>query len=140
MLREEAEPMKSSAPSLPTATIWRSRLAGVAALIVLATPASLIAAEPPSLPPPSQIAQGAASQVSIDNFQFSPATLTVPTGTTVTWTNRDDMVHTVTSTTRVFSSSSLETDATFSYTFTSPGTYSYFCALHPRMTATVIVK
>jgi len=64
----------------------------------------------------------------------------VPVGTTVTWTNEDDMVHTVTSTTKVFSSSELNTGQSFSYTFTTPGTYPYFCALHPRMTATVIVK
>jgi plastocyanin len=132
--------MKSNVPSIPAASTWLAALAGIAALAVLAIPASLIAADPPSLPSPPQVAQGPGPQVSIDNFQFSPATLTVPKGTTVTWTNRDDMVHTVTSTTRVFSSPSLETDATFSYTFTSPGTYTYFCALHPRMTATVIVN
>lgn len=124
-----------------TGTPWRAALAGLAALAVLALPAALFAGGPPSLPATPQVAKVAAGpQVHIDNFQFSPATLTIPTGTTVTWTNQDDMVHTVTSATRVFSSASLETDDLFSYTFTTPGTYTYFCKLHPHMTATVIVQ
>lgn len=125
-----------------TGTPWRAALAGLAALAVLALPATLPAAGPGTPPAPTPpVAQVAAGpQVHIDNFQFSPATLTVPQGTTVTWTNQDDMVHTVTSATRVFSSASLETDDLFSYTFTTPGTYTYFCKLHPHMTATVIVQ
>jgi plastocyanin len=79
-------------------------------------------------------------QVAIANFAFSPATLTVASGTTVTWTNQDDMVHTVTAADRAFSSTGLETGGTYAHTFTAPGTYTYFCALHPRMTATVIVQ
>jgi plastocyanin len=132
--------MKSYAPSVHTASTWRAALAGVAALAVLALPAALSAAGPPSLASPQQVAKVADPQVHIDNFQFSPATLTVSAGTTVLWTNQDDMVHTVTSSERVFSSPSLETDQTFTYTFTKPGTYTYFCKLHPRMTATVIVQ
>jgi len=132
--------MKSNDPSARTASPWRAVLAGVAALAVLALPAALIAAGPPSLASPQQVAKVAGPQVHIDNFQFSPATLTVSAGTTVLWTNQDDMVHTVTSSDRVFSSPSLETDQTFTFTFTKPGTYTYFCKLHPRMTATVIVQ
>ncbi len=79
-------------------------------------------------------------QVTIDNFQFGPARLTVPVGTTVTWTNQDDMVHTVTSSTKAFSSQGLETGESFSHTFDKPGTYEYFCALHPRMTGSVVVQ
>jgi plastocyanin len=78
--------------------------------------------------------------VGIADFTFAPATLTVPPGTTVTWTNRDEETHTVTSTTGAFGSSGLDHDETFAQTFTSPGTYEYFCALHPRMRATLIVK
>jgi plastocyanin len=132
--------MKSSVPSTHTASTWRAALAGVAALAVLALPAAIVAAGPQSLASPQQVAKVADPQVHIDNFQFSPATLTVSAGTTVLWTNQDDMVHTVTSSDRVFSSPSLETDQTFTFTFTKPGTYTYFCKLHPRMTATVIVQ
>ena len=78
--------------------------------------------------------------VKIDNFSFSPATLTVPVGTTVRWTNRDDIPHTVVSDDKVFKSKALDTDEDFTYTFTKPGTYSYFCSIHPKMTAKVVVQ
>ncbi len=77
--------------------------------------------------------------VTIDNFSFSPQTLTVPAGTTVTWTNRDDVPHTVVSEDGKFRSHALDTDDRFSYTFTQPGTYAYYCSVHPRMTAKVVV-
>jgi plastocyanin len=76
----------------------------------------------------------------IDNFTFVPARLTVKAGTTVTWRNEDDIPHTVTSVTQRFKSRALDTDDTFSFTFTEPGTYDYFCSLHPRMTATIVVE
>jgi plastocyanin len=81
-------------------------------------------------------------QITIDNFVFAPAELTVPAGTTVTWVNRDDVPHTATSTSkpRVFDSRALDTDQKFSYVFGTPGTYEYFCAVHPRMTGTIVVK
>jgi len=75
----------------------------------------------------------------IDNFTFAPARLTVKAGATVTWRNEDDIPHTVTSTTQLFKSKALDTEDSFSFTFTEPGTYQYFCSLHPRMTATVVV-
>jgi len=81
--------------------------------------------------------------VSIDNFVFSPATITVAVGTTVTWTNRDDVPHTVTSDekeNKPFASKALDTDDTFSYKFTKPGTYGYFCAVHPMMVGKVVVR
>jgi len=78
--------------------------------------------------------------VKIDNFSFSPATITVPAGTTVRWTNRDDIPHTVVSDDKVFKSKALDTDEDFTYTFTKPGTYSYFCSIHPKMTAKVVVQ
>lgn len=78
--------------------------------------------------------------VTIENFSFSPKTLTVPLGTTVTWVNRDDEPHNVVSTDKKFKSSILDTDDQFSYTFTTAGMYDYFCSLHPRMTAKVIVQ
>jgi plastocyanin len=82
----------------------------------------------------------AAADVKIDNFVFGPQTLTVPVGTTVTWTNHDDIPHTVVSTEGVFKSKVRDTDEKFSYTFTKPGTYPYYCSVHPKMTGTVVVK
>jgi len=118
----------------------RTAIVGIAVFALLAPPTSLRAAQSQALAPPTGLASGESPQVTIDNFTFSPATLTVPSGTTVTWTNQDDMVHTVTEANRLFLSKGLETGDTYSHTFTTPGTYTYFCALHPRMTATVIVK
>ena len=79
-------------------------------------------------------------QVAIDNFTFGPQQLTVKSGTTVTWTNRDDIPHTVTSDKLAFRSNALDTDDKFSFTFTTPGTYKYFCSLHPHMTGTIVVE
>src|ERR1700723_1555250 len=81
-------------------------------------------------------------EVKVDNFSFSPATLTVAAGTTVTWTNRDDIPHTVVSTDdpKVFKSKVLDTDEKFTFTFSKAGTYPYFCSVHPKMTGTVVVK
>jgi plastocyanin len=78
--------------------------------------------------------------VKIDNFSFGPQTLTVAPGTTVTWTNNDDVPHTVVSDDKAFKSKALDTDDKFSYTFDKPGTYNYFCSVHPKMTAKVVVK
>jgi len=77
--------------------------------------------------------------VKIDNFSFGPPTITVAAGTTVTWTNRDDIPHTVVST-GAFKSKAMDTDEKFSYTFAKPGTYSYFCSIHPKMTGKVVVQ
>jgi plastocyanin len=78
--------------------------------------------------------------VKIDNFSFSPATVTVPVGTTVRWTNADDIPHTIVSEDKSFKSKALDTDEQFTYTFTKPGTYNYFCGIHPKMTAKVVVQ
>jgi len=80
------------------------------------------------------------TEVKIDNFSFGPATLTVPAGTTITWTNRDDIPHTVVSTDGVFKSKVLDTDEKFTFTFSKAGTYPYFCSIHPKMTGKVIVQ
>ena len=82
----------------------------------------------------------ATSEVKIDNFSFGPATLAIPAGTTVTWTNRDDIPHTVVSPDKVFKSKVLDTDEKFSFTFAKPGEYTYFCSVHPKMTGKVVVK
>jgi plastocyanin len=80
------------------------------------------------------------TEVKIDNFSFGPGTLSVPVGTTVTWTNRDDIPHTVVSTEGAFKSKVLDTDEKFAYTFSKAGTYPYFCSIHPKMTGKVIVQ
>ena len=83
-----------------------------------------------------------APEVKIDNFSFGPSTLAVSVGTTVTWTNRDDIPHTVVSSDdpKVFKSKVLDTDEKFSFKFEKAGTYPYFCSIHPKMTAKVIVQ
>ncbi len=79
--------------------------------------------------------------VKIDNFTFGPAALTVKVGTTVTWTNNDDIPHSVVSSDHTtFKSKVLDTDQSFSFTFTKAGEYAYFCSLHPHMTGKVVVQ
>ncbi len=77
-------------------------------------------------------ASAATADVKIDNFSFGPQTITVPQGTTVIWTNRDDIPHTSVSTEGVFKSKVMDTDEKFSYTFTKAGTYPYYCTIHPK--------
>ncbi len=79
-------------------------------------------------------------EINIDNFSFTPPAVTVRAGTQITWTNRDDIPHTVVSSDNAFKSKALDTDDKFSFTPTKPGTYSYFCSLHPKMTAKVVVQ
>ncbi len=79
-------------------------------------------------------------EVKIDNYSFMPGDLTVAAGTTVTWVNHDDVPHTVRSVDGAIRSKALDTDDKFSMTFDKPGTYEYFCSVHPKMTAKVIVK
>ena len=83
----------------------------------------------------------AAAAVAIDNFTFNPQTLTVKAGTTVTWTNKDDIPHGIAVTNNAFKrSQALDTDDSFSFTFTTPGTYQYFCYIHPHMTGAIVVE
>jgi plastocyanin len=81
----------------------------------------------------------AGNAVDIDNFAFAPATLTVHTGSTVTWTNKDEEPHTVVANDGSFHSPGMGSQATFSYTFAKPGTFEYVCSIHPYMHATVVV-
>jgi plastocyanin len=82
-----------------------------------------------------------ANAVSIDNFTFGPQTVTVKAGTTVTWTNKDDIPHGIASANNAFTKSkALDTDDSYSFTFTTPGTYRYFCYIHPHMTGTIVVE
>jgi plastocyanin len=81
-----------------------------------------------------------ANEVSIDNFSFTPMEMTISKGTEVTWVNKDDVPHTVISVDHKFKSKALDTDEKFSFTFQDPGTYEYFCSVHPKMTGKIIVK
>jgi 3',5'-cyclic-AMP phosphodiesterase len=78
--------------------------------------------------------------VVVDNFSFAPSTVTVASGATITWTNRDDVPHNIVSTDQRFKSPVLDTDGKFSHTFDAPGSYRYFCSLHPRMTGRIVVS
>ena len=80
------------------------------------------------------------TEVSIENFTYNPQQITVKAGTTVTWVNHDDIPHTVVSKTFVFKSKALDTDDKFSFTFTTPGSFAYFCSLHPHMTGSIVVE
>jgi plastocyanin len=96
--------------------------------------------QPASDQPASDQPSAASAAVKIDNFVFGPQTVTIPVGTTVTWTNSDDIPHTAVSTDGVFKSKVMDTDEKFSYTFTKPGTYPYYCTIHPKMTGKVVVQ
>ena len=87
----------------------------------------------------SQEAKPSSTEVKVDNFAFAPQTLTVSANSTVTWVNKDDVPHVIASDQGVFKSKALDTDDKYSYTFTKPGTYTYFCSIHPKMTGTIIV-
>lgn len=105
----------------------------IAALVALAAAALLsshmvVAAAAPS------------AEIKIDNFSFSPKTLTVKAGTTITWTNGDDIPHTVVAEDQNFKSKVLDTDQKFTFTASKPGTYTYYCSIHPKMTGTVVVE
>ena len=106
------------------------RVAAILAATVFAAAATL----------PAASARAAETEVKIDNFAFAPQRIVVQAGTTVTWINADDAPHTVASSTKVFKSGALDTEDKFSFTFTTPGTYEYFCSLHPHMTGTVVVE
>jgi plastocyanin len=104
------------------------RLRTFAAAAALAATTALLGA---AAPPPNL--------VTIGNFTFAPQVLTVRQGATVTWVNGDDIPHTVVATDQGFKSKVLDTDGRFSFTFAKPGTYAYFCSIHPHMTGKVVV-
>ena len=98
----------------------------------------------PGAPPGPESSTGSPAavtgdQVTIDNFAFAPATLTVKVGSTVTWTNKDEEPHTVAASDGSFHSPGLGTGATFSHAFSTPGKFDYVCSIHPSMHGTVVV-
>jgi plastocyanin len=114
--------------------MWSGVLAFALASLLLAREASAEEV------PPIGAAVPHAVEVRIDNFSFEPSTITVAPGTTVTWINADDIPHTVAAADRSFRSKPLDTEDRFSFTFSSPGEYAYFCSLHPHMTGKVVVE
>src|ERR1700675_2535204 len=102
----------------------------LAAVVILAISSPRMAGRADNKPAPG-------ADVKIDNFSFGPD-VTIAAGTTVTWTNHDDVPHVVASDSNVFKSKALDTDDRFTYTFTKPGTYVYYCTVHPRMTAKIV--
>jgi amicyanin len=85
-------------------------------------------------------ARAADAEVKIDNFTFDPPRLTVKAGTSVTWHNEDDIPHNIVASGKAFRSKTLDTEDKYSFTFTTPGIYAYFCGLHPHMTGTIVVE
>jgi amicyanin len=108
----------------------RSRVATAFGVVLLVAAATFAARSAPATD----------AEVDIDQFTFLPQRITVKAGTTVTWINEDDVPHTVASSSKVFKSKALDTADKFSFTFTTPGTYDYFCSLHPHMTGAVVVE
>ncbi len=85
-------------------------------------------------------AKAQAMEVKVDNFTFSPDTLTVPVNSVVAWVNKDDIPHVIASNDGLFKSKALDTDQTFSYTFAKAGTYPYYCSIHPKMVGKIVVR
>jgi len=117
----------------------KRRALPLAAVAMLALSVGAYAADPGEAP---QVAATTPTTVTIDNFAFAPATLTIAPGTKITWTNKDEEPHTVTSADGgvTFKSPALDTDDKFSFTFDKPGTYKYFCSIHPHMIGTIVGK
>jgi len=115
-----------------------SLLTNVSRLALFAVLAAPAAAYPS--PAAAAAAPAKVQKVAIDNFAFSPQVIVVPPGTTVTWTNADEDPHTVVANDKSFHSAAMDTDESYSFTFTRPGEYAYFCSLHPHMTGKVVVK
>lgn len=92
---------------------------------------------PPVIAPPSVSGEGV--EVEIEDFAYVPGTVTIKVGTTVTWTNKDSVGHTATSDDGIFDSGMLSKGSSYSYTFTTAGTFGYFCTPHPYMVATIVV-
>jgi plastocyanin len=105
--------------------------------VAIALAAAVLAAAPTF---PAASVQAADTEVNIHNFTFAPQRTTVEAGTTVTWINDDDIPHTVASSTKLFKSKPLDTEDKFSFTFTTPGSYEYFCSIHPHMTGAIVVE
>lgn len=114
-------------------TYWTLSIAALAIMLIMMAGRSKAGGVTPAEDKPS-------TEIKIDNFVFSPNTITVPAGTAVRWTNHDDIPHNVVADDKSFKSRVLDTDEAFSYTFAKPGTYTYFCSIHPKMTGKIVVQ
>jgi plastocyanin len=114
------------------------------AILILACMAAGCSSGPtPATPATPSASPGSGNAITIKNFAFDPSSLTVKTGTAVTWTNYDGATHTIVSDTgspAPFSSDSLSPGASYTFTFTQPGTYTYHCSIHPSMKGTITVQ
>ncbi len=115
--------------------LLRTLLGRAALLAMIAAPPAIIVATRVVAAP-----QSGQQTVSIKGFAFVPQVITVAPGTTVVWTNADEDPHTVVANDKSFPSAALDTDDKYSFTFTTPGDYAYFCSLHPHMTGKIVVK
>jgi len=113
---------------MPASTARRGALALLLAALILFVLGSI------------EMARAATHAVTIADFAFSPPMLTITAGDTVTWTNEDAVAHTATSATGAFDSGDLAQGASFSFTFTTEGTYAYICTPHPEMTGQIVVQ
>jgi plastocyanin len=125
--------------------IQQSRTAGILGTAIFGAAAVLgLVLASGALRPRSAIAaqeQPGTITVTIDNFSFAPMQLEIKAGTEVIWINKDDVPHTIVSDDhKLFKSRALDTDEKFSFTFKDPGTYEYFCSVHPKMTGKIVVK
>lgn len=112
-------------------------IAGFSLVLALAV-AGLLAVRPTLAS--GEEANSSGAEVKVDNFTFSPETLTVPVNSSVTWVNKDDIPHVIASNDGLFKSRALDTDQKYSYTFTKAGTYPYYCSVHPKMVGKIVVQ
>jgi amicyanin len=134
-----SSPASNSTPTSPSITFQSGMTPGMSgqampAMSGMQSPPASASATTADSPAP----QGGTA-VSISDFKFNPPTLTVPVGTTVTWTNKDEEPHTIAAKDGSFHSPGMDTNGTYSFTFSTPGSYDYICSIHPFMNGTVVV-
>jgi plastocyanin len=109
-------------------------------VLAFAVPLALLASGAGTTKPAPPASDAASYTINIKDFMFTPRNLTIPVGSKVTWTNKDEEPHKVAEVNNVFASRPLDTDEGFTYEFKTAGKYQYFCTVHPRMTGTIIVE
>ena len=134
-----SSPASTTTPTSPSITFQSGMTPGMSgqampAMSGMQSPPASASATAADSPAP----QGGTA-VAITDFKFNPAALTVPVGTAVTWTNQDEEPHTIAAKDGSFHSPGMDTHGTYSFTFTTPGSYDYICSIHPFMTGTVVV-
>jgi plastocyanin len=129
----------SSPPAAQPSVTFGSGVSGTPGMPGMSGMPAMPSAPGGTAPATGSPAAVAGDAVTIDNFAFAPATLTIKAGSTVTWTNRDEEPHTVASNDGSFHSPGMGTGATYSHTFTTPGKFDYVCSIHPMMHGTVVV-